>query len=71
MFVAPFGHSEDYGGLIDLERDIDVLTLGTMQVPHQRHVVRSLRRVSVPVVTAGDYRDPTLWVRPAPSSSIA
>ena len=60
-FVAPFGYREDYGGLLDPERDIDVLMLGTMNVPHRRHVVRSLRRAGVPVVTAGDYHDPALW----------
>ena len=60
-FVAPFGHRESDGRLLDLERDIDVLMLGTMQVPHRRHVVRSLRRAGVPVLTAGDYRDRSLW----------
>ena len=59
--VAHFGYSKDYGGLLELERDIDVLMLGTMNVPHRRHVVRSLRRAGVPVLTAGDYRDPALW----------
>lgn len=60
-FVAPYGHRAGDGRLLDRERDIDVLMLGTMNVPHRRRVVRSLRRAGAPVVTAGDYRDPSLW----------
>ena len=60
-FVAPYGHRAVDGRLLDRERDIDVLMLGTMNVAHRRRVVRSLRRVGVPVMTAGDYRDPSLW----------
>lgn len=60
-FVAPLGHRATDGRLLDLERDIDVLLLGTMKAPHRRGVVRSLRRAGVPLITAGDYRDPSLW----------
>ena len=59
-FVAPFGHREADGRMLDLERDIDVLLLGA-NLRHRRHVVRHLRRAGVPVVTAGDYNDPSLW----------
>lgn len=60
-FVAPFGHRADDGRILDLERDIDVLLLGTMKAPHRRRVVRHLREAGVPVMTAGDYSDPSLW----------
>ena len=60
-FVAPFGHRADDGRDLGLERDIDVLMLGAMNVPHRRRVVRHLRGAGVPVMTAGDYRDPSLW----------
>ena len=59
--VAPFGYSPTEGRILDLERDIDVLLLGTMNVPHRRRVVRYLRGAGVPVMTAGDYGDPSLW----------
>ena len=60
-FVAPLGHSPSDGRILGLERDIDVLLLGAMNVPHRRRVVRRLRRAGVPVLTAGDYHDPSLW----------
>jgi len=59
--VAPYGHRASDGCLLGLDRDIDVLMLGTMNVPHRRRVVRHLRRAGVPVTTAGDYGDPSLW----------
>ena len=59
--VAPLGYSATEGRILDLERDIDVLLLGTMNVPHRRRVVRDLRGAGVPVMTAGDYGDPSLW----------
>ena len=60
-FVAPVGHRTSDGRLLDLERDIDVLLLGMVNTPYRRRVVRSLRRAGVPLVTAGDYHDSSLW----------
>jgi hypothetical protein len=60
-FVAPFGHRADYGRMLDLERDIDVLMLGAMNLSHRRRVVRHLRGAGVPVMTAGGYNDSALW----------
>ncbi len=60
-FVAPYGHRESDGRLLGLDRDIDVLFLGAVNLQHRRRVVRDLRRAGVPVMTAGDYGDPSLW----------
>jgi Glycosyl transferases group 1 len=60
-FVAPFGRRATDGRDLGLARDIDVLLLGVMNVPHRRHVVRHLRKSGVPVMTAGDYGNPSLW----------
>jgi len=53
----PGCHGRDLG----LERDIDVLFLGTMQVPRRRRLVAGLRRAGVEVRTAGSWEGRDAW----------
>lgn len=57
----PPGYHPSYGRDLGLERDIDVLFLGTMQVPRRRRLIRRLRRAGVAVEVAGSWRDPRYW----------
>jgi hypothetical protein len=50
-------HCVDLG----LERDIDVLFLGALQVPRRRRLLRRLRRAGLSVHALGDWQDPNLF----------
>jgi len=59
---VPLGYSgEAQGRLLGLPRDIDVLFLGTMQVPRRRRLVAQLRRAGIDVQTEGGWTDPKAW----------
>ena len=60
-FVAPYGYRTTDGRDLGLERDIDVLLLGALNLSHRRRVVRLLREAGLPLLTAGDYGNPALW----------
>ena len=46
---------------LGLERDIDVLFLGSTNPRHRRSALRRLRRAGVAVEVRGSYNDPSLW----------
>jgi len=59
---VPLGyHAESHGRDMGLERDIDVLFLGTMQVPRRRRLVAELRKAGVDVRTEGSWHDRGAW----------
>jgi Glycosyl transferases group 1 len=55
--VAPMGYDEGDGRDLAVERDIDVLLLGTTTMRRRKSAVRHLRRNGVSVLTLGDYHD--------------
>jgi len=59
--VAPLGYHPAYGEDLGLERDIDVLFLGALEVPRRKRVFRRLRAAGVNLVALGDWRDPRYW----------
>jgi len=62
---VPLGyHPSRSGKWLGLNRDIDVLFLGTMNVPRRRRIVRHLRQRGMPVETRGDWFDPNCWGEP-------
>ena len=60
---APLGHNPVHHGRGDLglERDIDVLFLGALDVRRRRRKLRELRRHGVHVVAKGSWSDPSCW----------
>lgn len=59
---VPLGyHAESHGRDMGLERDIDVLFLGTMQVPRRRRLVAELGEAGVHVRTEGSWHDGAAW----------
>jgi hypothetical protein len=60
VFV-PIGYDESLGTDLGLERDIDVLFLGSLVVPRRKRILRRLRQAGVDVVALGSWRDPALW----------
>jgi hypothetical protein len=57
----PLGYHEAHGRDLGLQRDVDVLFLGAMDVPRRRRAVRALRRRGVEVEVAGSWFDRSLW----------
>jgi len=61
-YFVPLGcYGESHGKLLDLQRDIDCLFLGTMQVPRRRRLIAHLRRVGIKVQTKGSWHDSDTW----------
>lgn len=60
---APLGHVPSLHGCGDLglERDIDVLFIGGLEVPRRRRMVRALRRRGVDVMAVGGWHNPAYW----------
>ncbi|MBP1608004.1 MAG: hypothetical protein H6Q04_239 [Acidobacteria bacterium] len=59
---VPLGYAgESQGRLLGLQRDIDVLFLGTMQVPRRRRLVSHLRRSGIEVQTKGSWKSLEAW----------
>lgn len=58
---VPFGYEPSHGRDLGLERDIDALFLGTLQVPRRRMLLDQLRGAGLNVMTAGDWHDPKMW----------
>ena len=59
---VPLGYHADFHGAdLGLERDIDVLFLGTMQVPRRRRLVAELRAAGVHVRSEGSWHDLGAW----------
>jgi glycosyl transferase family 1 len=59
--VAPMGYEEADGRDLGLERDIDVLLLGTTTIARRKRAVKQLRRAGVSVLAVGDYRNPAYF----------
>jgi hypothetical protein len=58
---APLGYHPGHGRDLGVERDIDVLFLGSTDAPRRRRVLRQLRLEGVPVEVAGSWHDPRYW----------
>jgi len=59
--VVPYGYVPEDGRDLALERDLDVLFLGTLGIRRRRDAVRRLRRAGIRVEAVGSYHDPALW----------
>jgi len=59
---VPFGyHPETHGRLLRMHRDVDVLFLGTMQVPRRRRLVVQLRKSGILLQTEGNWKSCATW----------
>jgi glycosyl transferase family 1 len=59
---VPYGYrAESHGRDLGLERDIDVLFLGSLDVPRRKRILRRLERDGVAVEAVGSWHDPTFW----------
>jgi hypothetical protein len=56
LAIGPNMHAD-----LGLERDIPVLFLGAMTVPHRRLLAWKLKRAGVPLTAVGDWHDPRYW----------
>ena len=59
--VVPIGSGPRHCVDLGLERDIDVLFLGALEVPRRRRVVRRLRRAGLDVLAVGGWTKPEFW----------
>jgi hypothetical protein len=59
--TVPIGYEPSYGRDLGLERDIDVLFLGALEVPRRRRLLRRLRLAGVDVQAVGAWHDPAFW----------
>lgn len=59
--VAPIGYHPTLGRDLGLERDIDVLFLGALEVPRRKRAIRALRREGIDLQAVGDWGDPRYW----------
>jgi hypothetical protein len=58
---VPMGYASHHGGDLNLQRDLDVIFLGTLTVPRRNRVIRRLRRRGVSLLTLGSWSDPRCW----------
>jgi hypothetical protein len=58
---VPLGYRPAHGRDMGLERDIDTLFLGLLDVPRRRRLLKQLRRQGVDLVARGSWFDPTNW----------
>jgi hypothetical protein len=58
---VPLGAADDYGADLGLERDIDVLFLGALDVPRRGAMLDRLRKAGVRVTAVGSWNDPNCW----------
>jgi glycosyltransferase involved in cell wall biosynthesis len=59
--VVPLGYHPTHGRDLGLQRDIDTLFLGSLDVPRRRRLLKQLRRRGVNVVERGSWFDPANW----------
>ncbi len=57
----PLGYAPHHGRPLRLDRDIDVLFLGIINVPRRKAMLRTLERRGVRVSAFGDWHDPAYW----------
>lgn len=59
---APLGyHRSEYGYDMGLARDIDVLFLGALVIPHRKKLLKTLQREGINLVIRGSWFDPAFW----------
>jgi hypothetical protein len=58
---VPLGYHPGHGHDMGLERDIDALFLGALEIPRRRRHLESLRRAGIDVVAKGSWHDPECW----------
>jgi hypothetical protein len=58
---VPLGYYPEHGRDLGLERDIDALFLGALEVPRRKRSIRRLRRQGVDLVAKGSWSDPRCW----------
>ena len=58
---VPLGFDPGLGRDLNLERDIDVLFIGTLDDSRHRRAIRNLRSGGISVETAGDWSDGPTW----------
>lgn len=60
--VVPLGyHPSEEGDDMSLDRDIDVLFLGALNLPRRKKLFRKLRQGGINLVTLGSWSDPGVW----------
>ncbi len=59
--AVPIGRHDVHGCDLGLDRDIDVLFLGALDVPRRRRAIRQLRKRGVAVTAGGGWDDPRFW----------
>jgi Glycosyl transferases group 1 len=59
--VVPYGYELEDGRDLGLERDVDVLFLGVVDMRTRKRALERLRRAGIRVEVRGDYFDPALW----------
>jgi hypothetical protein len=59
--VVPLGYHRSHGRDLALDRDIDVLFLGALDVPRRKRILRNLRQAGIEAQAAGDWDDPAYW----------
>ncbi|MFI5396969.1 MAG: glycosyltransferase [Candidatus Binatia bacterium] len=57
----PFAYDPSYGRDLGLQRDVEVLFLGALDVPRRRRIIRRLRRAGINLVAMGSWSDPACW----------
>lgn len=58
---APLGCDPSMGRDLALQRDIEVLFLGILNVPRRNRLLRSLEKQGVDLMEAGSWSDPAFW----------
>jgi hypothetical protein len=58
---VPLGYDPSRGHDMGLSRDIEVLFLGTLEVPRRRRIIKRLRRRGVNLLAMGNRFDPACW----------
>lgn len=59
--VVPIGGNPAHGRDLGLERDLDVLFLGALDVPRRRRALQRLRRSGLAVTAVGGWDDARFW----------
>ena len=58
---VPLGYHPSFGHDLGLERDIDVLFLGALDVPRRKRLLRRLHARGIDVTARGGWRDSSCW----------
>lgn len=58
---VPFGYAPMMGRDLGVQRDIDALFLGALDVPRRNRLLRYLKRQGVELTAVGDWHNPAYW----------